>query len=418
MKKLISITLAIMMVFSTMVVVMADETEKDVTSKFSDKLKQRIAEATDTEEIYVDTWFTDLGSIRNYNVIDKKIVDDILGEGQYRYSYYCFGLPNAELYLTKDQIYKLASSDEITSMSSYLLSDLLLYAGDRTESSKKKTPYDIFYSYMKKVGYKNPGSNADYGIIKLGKVGNSTIFYGSVQGPDPDTSSKTMELDGYTFKYYTMYPDDLGLFVVKNNTVKPLRYCYDEDNISIAKVISLLNKVDSKNVIHFTAYKDGKKVYEPTLAKFLSSKYSVKSGANVAVKLINGTVKSYKVSNNKVAKVNNKGVVTGLNKGNTTVTATLTNGKKLTTKISVTTAPKLSKANVNIKKGNSTVVRVQGKVPSIAIKCTGNKKNVIVFVAKAKETNEIFIVGKKKGTANLKVKVNGVRTLKLKVNVK
>ena len=51
MKKLISITLAIMMVFSTMVVVMADETEKDVTSKFSDKLKQRIAEATDTEEI-------------------------------------------------------------------------------------------------------------------------------------------------------------------------------------------------------------------------------------------------------------------------------------------------------------------------------------------------------------------------------
>lgn len=136
MKKLISITLAIMMVFSTMVVVMADETEKDVTSKFSDKLKQRIAEATDTEEIYVDTWFTDLGSIRTYNVIDKKIVDDILGEGQYRYSYYCIGLPNAELYLTKDQIYKLASSDEITSMSSYLLSDLVY--GDRTESSKKK----------------------------------------------------------------------------------------------------------------------------------------------------------------------------------------------------------------------------------------------------------------------------------------
>lgn len=348
MKKLISITLSIMMVFSTMVVVMADETEKDVTSKFSDKLKQRIAEATDTEEIYVDTWFTDLGSIRTYNVIDKKIVDDILGEGQYRYSYYCFGLPNAELYLTKDQIYKLASSDEITSMSSYLLSDLVY--GDRTESSKKKTPYNIFYNYMKKVGYKNPSSNADYGIINLGKVGNNTIFYGSAQGPDPDTSSETMELDDYTFEYYTMYPDALGLFVVKNNTVKPLRYCYEKDNISIAKVISLLNKVDSKNVIHFTAYKDGKKVYDPTSARFLSSKYSVKSGANVAVKLINGTVKSCKVSNNKVAKVNNKGVVTGLNKGNTKVTATLTNGKKLTTKISVTTAPKLSKANVNIKR--------------------------------------------------------------------
>ncbi len=29
---------------------------------------------------------------------------------------------------------------------------------------------------------------------------------------------------------------------------------------------------------------------------------------------------------------------------------------------------------------------------------------LLYFVAKAKETNEIFIVGKKKGTANLKVK--------------
>ncbi len=57
--------------------------------------------------------------------------------------------------------------------------------------------------------------------------------------------------------------------------------------------------------------------------------------------------------------------------------------KNYATKISVTTAPKLSKANVNIKKGNSTVVRVQGKVPSIAIKCTGNKKNVIVFCSKS-----------------------------------
>ena len=417
MKKLISITLAIMMVFSTMVVVMADETKKDVTSKFSDKLLQRIAEATDTEEIYVDTWFTDLGNeCKTYNVIDKKIVDDILGEDQYRYSYYCIGIPNADLYLTKDQIYKLASSDEVTSMSSYLLSDLVY--GDKTESSKNQTPYDTFYNYMTKNGYKNPSSNADYGIINLGKVGNSTIFYGSATGPDPDTSSETMELDGYTFKYHTMYPDALGLFVVKNNTVKPLCYCYEEENISIAKVVSLLNKVDSKNVIHFTAYKDGKKVYDPTSAKILSSKYSVKSGKSVPVKLINGTVKSYKVSDNKVAKVNSKGVVTGLNKGNTTVTATLTNGKKLTAKVTVTTAPKLSKANVNIKKGNSTVVKVQGKVPSIAIKCTGNKKNVIVFVAKAKTTNEIFIVGKKKGTANLKVKVNGVKTLNLKVNVK
>ncbi|MEE3440170.1 MULTISPECIES: Ig-like domain-containing protein [Ruminococcus] len=417
MKKLISITLAIMMVFSTMVVVMADETEKDVTSKFSDKLKQRLAEATDTEEIYVDTWFTDLGrDVRTYNTVDKKIVDDILGEGQYKYSYYCIGIPNADLYLTKDQIYKLASSDEITRMSSYLLSDLTY--GDDVDTSNNETPYQTFYKFMVSNGYKKPSGNADYGIINLGKIGNNTIFYGSATGVAPDMSAKTMDLGDYTFKYQEMYPDELGLFVVNNGTVKPLRYAYENNNSSLAKVISLLNKVDSKNVIHFTVYKDGKKVYDPTSAKFLSSKYSVKSGANVTVKLINGTVKSYKVSNSKVAKVNNKGVVTGLNKGNTTVTATLTNGKKLTTKISVTTAPKLSKTNVNIKKGNSTVVRVQGKVPSIAIKCTGNKKNVIVFVAKAKETNEIFIVGKKKGTANLKVKVNGVKTLNLKVNVK
>lgn len=417
MKKLMSMLLAVMMVFSTVAVVMADETEKDVASKFSEDLMQRITEATDTEEIYVDTWFTDLGNeCRTYNEIDKKIVDDILGEGQYKYSYFCYGLPNADLYLTKEQIYKLASSDEITRMSSYLKSDVSY--GDDVDTSNEETPYQTFYKYMVENGYEKPTGNADYGIITLGKIGSSTIFYGSASGEWPDTSDKTMNLEGYTFKYQVMYPDDLGLFVVNNGTVQPLRYCYEKNKISIAKVVSLLNKIDSKNIIHFTVYKNGKKVYDPTSARILSSKYSVKSGARVTVKLINGNVRNYKVSNSRVAKVNNKGVVTGLNKGNTTVIATLTNGKKLTTKVAVTTAPKLSRTNVTIKKGNSTVVRVLGKDPCIAMKCTGSKKNVIVFVAKAKATNEIFIVGKKKGTANLKVKVNGVKTLNLKVNVK
>ena len=148
--------------------------------------------------------------------------------------------------------------------------------------------------------------------------------------------------------------------------------------------------------------------------KLTSSIAFLKSGGTKTIKAVGGTVKAWTISNKKVAIVNN-GKVTALNKGTATVTATLTTGKKIACKVTVTTAPKLSKTTVKVKKGNTATVKVIGKVATINNKYTNTK--VAKITSKTNATT-LKIKGLKKGTTTLKVKVNGVKYLSLKVNVK
>ena len=151
-----------------------------------------------------------------------------------------------------------------------------------------------------------------------------------------------------------------------------------------------------------------------TFPRISSTNVSLKSGVSKTIKVVGGTVKSWTSSHKKVATVN-KGKITALNKGTSTVTATLTTGKKLTCKVTVTTAPRLSKTTVKVKKGGTATVKVSGKVATINNKYRNTK------VAKiTSKTNDVTlkIKGLKKGTTTLKIKVNGVKTLNLKVNVK
>ncbi|MDD6646107.1 MAG: Ig-like domain-containing protein [Oscillospiraceae bacterium] len=141
---------------------------------------------------------------------------------------------------------------------------------------------------------------------------------------------------------------------------------------------------------------------------------TIKSGATKKVAVKNGKAKSWSTSNKKVATVKN-GKITALNKGKATVTATLTTGKKLTCKVTVTTAPKLSKTTVNVKKGETVTVKLSGKVSSINNKYTNTK--VAKITSKTNATS-LKIKGLKKGNTTLKIKVNGVKTLNLKVKVK
>lgn len=145
-----------------------------------------------------------------------------------------------------------------------------------------------------------------------------------------------------------------------------------------------------------------------------SNTLSVKSGTTKTVSVLNGKAKSWSTSNKKVTTVKN-GKITTLNKGKVTVTATLTTGKKLTCKVTVTTAPKLSKTNVNVKKGGTVNVKLSGKVSSINNKYTNTKFAKITSKANA---TSLKIKGLKKGNTTLKIKVNGVKTLNLKVKVK
>ena len=148
--------------------------------------------------------------------------------------------------------------------------------------------------------------------------------------------------------------------------------------------------------------------------KLTSSIAFLKSGGTKTIKAVGGTVKAWTISNKKVAIVNN-GKVTALNKGTATVTATLTTGKKIACKVTVTTAPKLSKTTVKVKKGNTATVKVIGKVATINNKYTNTK--VAKITSKTNATT-LKIKGLKKGTTTLKVKVNGVKYLSLMVNVK
>ncbi len=156
------------------------------------------------------------------------------------------------------------------------------------------------------------------------------------------------------------------------------------------------------------------KVTVTTSPSLTSTNISLKSGTSKTIKAVGGTVKSWTTSNKNVAIVN-KGKITALNKGTATVTATLTTGKKLTCKVTVTTAPKLSKTTVKVKKGGTVVVKLSGKVATINNKYTNTK---VAKIASKTNATTLKIKGLKKGTATLKIKVNGVKTLNLKVNVK
>ena len=71
--------------------------------------------------------------------------------------------------------------------------------------------------------------------------------------------------------------------------------------------------------------------------------------------------------------------------------------------------------SVTVKKGKTVTVRIQGKQSSIKNTYTNSKHAKIISKRNA---YDIQIKGQKVGTSYVKVKVNDVKTLKLKVKVK
>lgn len=254
----------------------------------------------------------------------------------------------------------------------------------------------------------NLSPKTNFTVANLGKVGNYTLYYNVTQYYQFLDYNVTM--GDYVFDCFAQQsPYDLGLYVVGNGKAYTLKDAYDKLNINMDAVYSLINKTNLH--YNFTAVKIAQE-------KLSATNVSLKSGATKTIKVLNGKVKSYKVTNNKVAKVNSKGVVTALNKGKTTVIVTLKDGNKLNCKVNVTTAPKLSKPTVNVKVGKTVKVKALGKAKNIALKWTVSNKNVNTSIAKKISASVLNIKGVKKGKTTIKVKVNNVKTLTLKVNVK
>lgn len=254
----------------------------------------------------------------------------------------------------------------------------------------------------------NLSPKTNFTVANLGKVGNYNLYYNVTQYYQ--FFENIIKIGNYEFDCFAQQsPYGLGLYVVGKSKAYTLKDAYDKLNINMDAVYSLINKTNLH--YNFTVVKIAQE-------KLSATNVSLKSGATKTIKVLNGKVKSYKVTNNKVAKVNSKGVVTALNKGKTTVIVTLKDGNKLNCKVNVTTAPKLSKSTVNVKVGKTVKVKALGKAKNIALKWTVSNKNVNTSIAKMISASVLNIKGVKKGKTTIKVKVNNVKTLTLKVNVK
>ena len=134
-----------------------------------------------------------------------------------------------------------------------------------------------------------------------------------------------------------------------------------------------------------------------------------KAAIKVTKENVTGTAK-FKTSNKKVATVNAKGVVTGKKAGTAKITVTVGKYKKVLTVKVKKPSFKLAKSSAKIKKGKTTTIKVKAAPVSKVTYKSSNKKVATV-------TKKGVVKGKKKGTATITVKCNGI-TRKFKVTVK
>ena len=124
---------------------------------------------------------------------------------------------------------------------------------------------------------------------------------------------------------------------------------------------------------------------------------------------VSGTAK-FKSSNTKVATVNSKGVITGKKAGTTKITVTVGKYKEVLTVKVKKPSFSLVKSSANLKKGKKVTIKVKAAPAS---KVTYKSSNTKVATVNSKGV----VTAKKKGTAKITVKCNGI-TKTFKVTVK
>jgi hypothetical protein len=159
-------------------------------------------------------------------------------------------------------------------------------------------------------------------------------------------------------------------------------------------------------------YVDGKSIEQDGI--------DLESGEEFSLKVKDGKVKKWKSLNPKIAKVNKTGRVTTLKSGDAKIVAILKNGEKISIRISVMNSPMLSfdgdyVTDITVKKGKSKELYISGRAYDIDNVYTNTK---IAKITSKKNATMIKVKGLKIGTTTLKIKVNGVKKLKLRVNVK
>ena len=150
-------------------------------------------------------------------------------------------------------------------------------------------------------------------------------------------------------------------------------------------------------------------VVKPGITAKVSQVYvGKKATIKVTKTKVTGKV-TFKSSNKKVATVNSKGVITGKKAGKTVITVKVGKyTKKLTVKVKKPSF-KLVKSSAKLKKGKKTTIKVKAAPVSKVTYKTSNKKVATV-------NSKGVVTAKKKGTAKITVKCNGItRTFKVTV---
>ena len=460
MKKLCSLFLVVLLAFGMQSVVFATETENQSkpytqSQEFCDAINNYIINlgigadygfTLDRDGKYVNLFTVDyinsensevkvydenadyvLFNIKGKNQSSKTI---LLGEYSFTTEYYFHHTNKTGYCLYKDgKIYSISDAVDKGMIGVATLVKKLPNSTkvDTSALSYSKEFCDAVNKYIDDSGltsYYFPGGEVGFNVSDI-HYGNTVTIYNEttdyiVFGIDGVMDAESKELIGnYEFNHNNMY-----------SAYNPCGYCVYKDN----KVYSIKSAVDSKIIDVETLAKaipNTTKIEEPTkpteptkpqptkpavkTPKISATKVTLKSAQTKILKVTNGTVKTWSTSSKKIATVS-KGKVVALTKGRVRITATLTNGKKLTCYVTVTTSPKLSRTTLNLKKGKTATVKLTGKVANINNKYY-NYSKVAKIVSKANATS-IKVKALKKGTTTLKIRVNGVNVLRLKVKVK
>ena len=155
------------------------------------------------------------------------------------------------------------------------------------------------------------------------------------------------------------------------------------------------------------------------------TKKSAQAGATFTLSVKNkGTNKvTFSTSNAKIARVNSNGVITTLQRGAVTIKVKV-GTKTLSCKVTVTNSPVikdgkkyLSSKYYTVKKGKTISFKIYRKASAINNVYKTSNKKIAKITSKANAT-KLVIKGLKKGKATLTVKVNGVKSFNINVNVK
>ena len=460
MKKLCSLFLVVLLAFGMQSVVFATETENQSkpytqSQEFCDAINNYIINlgigadygfTLDRDGKYVNLFTVDyinsensevkvydenadyvLFNIKGKNQSSKTI---LLGEYSFTTEYYFHHTNKTGYCLYKDgKIYSINDAVDKGMIGVATLVEKLPNSTkvDTSALSYSKEFCDAVNKYIDDSGltsYYFPGGEVGFNVSDI-HYGNTVTIYNEtadyiIFGIDGVMDAESKELIGnYEFNHNNMY-----------SAYNPCGYCVYKDG----KVYSIKSAVDSKIIDVETLAKaipNTTKIEEPTkpteptkpqptkpvvkTPKISATKVTLKSAQTKILKVTNGTVKTWSTSSKKIATVS-KGKVVALTKGRVRITATLTNGKKLTCYVTVTTSPKLSRTTLNLKKGKTATVKLTGKVANINNKYY-NYSKVAKIVSKANATS-IKVKALKKGTTTLKIRVNGVNVLRLKVKVK